>query len=101
MFTSRKVAFYKLNIYNANFTSYQVMVEPEFKRINLRKLCEKAILIKFILTLENSNTHQSNAIEAVIRVFDLLNSYSYRNSLAISYKNCFMYRNDQLVSFRV
>ena len=32
------------------------MYESNFKGINLRKLCEKAILIKCISTLDNSNT---------------------------------------------
>ena len=57
MFKSCEVAFYKLNIYNANFTSYHHMVESNLKWINLRILCEKAILIKCILTLDNLNTH--------------------------------------------
>ena len=79
-----EVAFYQLNIYNVNFTNYHHMVESNFKGINLRKLCEKAILIKCILTLDNSNTHQLNTIETVIRTFDLPNSSNYRNSLAVS-----------------
>ena len=45
MFTSCEVAFYKLNIYDASFTSYH-MVESNFSRINLCKLCERTILIK-------------------------------------------------------
>ena len=57
MFTSCEVAFYKLNIYNANFAKYNRMVESNCKERNLRKLCEKAILIKCYLTLDNSNTH--------------------------------------------
>ena len=57
MFTSSEVAFYKLNIYDAKFTNYHYMVESNFKRINIGKLCEKAFLIKCILTLDNSNTH--------------------------------------------
>ena len=32
------------------------MYEQNFKEINLRKQCEKAILIKYILSLGNSNT---------------------------------------------
>ena len=56
-FTSCEVAFYKFNIYDVNFTNYHHMVESNFKRINLRKLYEKAISIKCILTLDNSNTH--------------------------------------------
>ena len=32
------------------------MYEQNFKGINLRKQCEKAILIKYILSLGNSNT---------------------------------------------
>ena len=43
--------------------------------MNLPKQCEKAILIKYILTLHNSDTHQSKAIETVIRGFDLLVVY--------------------------
>ena len=57
MFTSCEVAFYKLNIYDANFSSYYHMAESNFKGIYLRKLCGKAILIKCILTLDNLNTH--------------------------------------------
>ena len=98
MFTSCEVA--KLNIYNANFANYNHMVESNFKAINLRKLCEKAILIKCNLTLDNSNTHWPDAIETVIQTFDLPNSSSYRKSLAISYNN-FLYHRDHLVSFRV
>ena len=56
-FTSYEVAFYKLNIYDVNFTNYDHMIESNFKGLNLRKLCEKTILIKCILTLDNSNTH--------------------------------------------
>ena len=77
------------------------MVESNFKGINLRKLCEKAILIKSIMLLDNSDTHQQNAIETIIRTTDLSNSSSYRNSLAILYNNCFMHHNDYLASFRV
>lgn len=54
---SCKVAFYKLNICDANFTNYYHMVESSLKRINLGKLCEKAISIKCILALDNLNTH--------------------------------------------
>ena len=57
MFTSCEVAFYKLNINDANFTNYRHMVESNFKGINLPEMYEKAILIKCILTLDNSNTH--------------------------------------------
>ena len=99
MFTGCEVALYKLNIYDVNFTNYHHMVESNFKGINLRKLCEKAILIKCILTLDNSNTHQLNTIETVIRTFDLSNSSSYRFSIYLC-NNCFMYHNDHLVSFR-
>ena len=84
MFTSCEVAFYKLNIYDANVTNYHHMAESNFKKINICKLCEKAILIKCILTFNKSNTHEPNAIETVIRTFDLLNSDSYRNSLDLS-----------------
>ena len=57
MFKSCEVAFYKLNIYDTNFTNYnQPCVESNFKGINLRKLFEKTISIKCILTLDNSNT---------------------------------------------
>ena len=83
-FTSCEVAFYKLNIYDVNFTNYHHVIESNFKGINLRKLCEKTILIKYILNLDNSNTHQLNTIETVIWTFDLSNSSNYRNSLAIS-----------------
>ena len=54
---SCEVAFYKLNIDDTSFTNFYRMVQSNFKEINLRKLCEKAILIKCILTLDNSNTH--------------------------------------------
>ena len=58
MFRSCEVVFYKLNIYDTNFTNYhQPCVESNFKGINLRKLFEKTIFIKCILTLDNSNTH--------------------------------------------
>ena len=40
--TSCKVAFCKLNIYDANFTNYHHMVESDFKGINFRKLYENA-----------------------------------------------------------
>ena len=33
------------------------MFESNFKEINFRKLCGKAALIKYILTLDNWNTH--------------------------------------------
>ena len=33
------------------------MFESNFKEINLRKLCDKAVSIKWILTLDNWNTH--------------------------------------------
>ena len=56
MFTSSEVALYKWNIYDGRFTNYHHMYESNFKGINLRKLCEKAILIKCISTLDNSNT---------------------------------------------
>ena len=56
MFTSSEVAFYKLNIYNVNFTNYHHMVESNFMGINLCKLYEKSVLIKWILTFDNSNT---------------------------------------------
>ena len=38
MFTSGKVAFYKLNIEDGNFTNYHHMLESNFKGINLPKL---------------------------------------------------------------
>ena len=57
MFTSYEVAFYKLSIYDANFMDYYHMVESNFKGINLVKLSKKAILIKCMLTVDNSNTH--------------------------------------------
>ena len=44
IFTTCEVAFYKLNIYDANFTNYHDMVESDFKGINLLKLCDKFIL---------------------------------------------------------
>ena len=77
------------------------MVESNFKEINLRKLNEKSLLIKYILTLDSSNTHQSNGIETIIRTFDLSKSFSSSNSLTISDNNCFEYHNDHLVSYRV
>ena len=40
LFTSCKIAFYKLNIYDDDFTIYDYMAESNFKGINLRKLCE-------------------------------------------------------------
>ena len=55
MFTSCEVAFYKLN--DANSTNYHHMVESNFKVIDLRKLCEKAILMKSILTLDKFSTY--------------------------------------------
>ena len=73
MFASCEFAFYKLNIYYTNFTNYDHMTESNFKGINLRKLCEKAISVKCTLTLDNSNTHYPSAIETVIRTFDLSN----------------------------
>ena len=99
MFMSCEVAFYKLNIYDVNFTNYHHMVESNFKGTNLRKLCEKAILIKCILTLDNSNTHQLNTIETVIRTFDRSNPSNYKFSSHL-YNNSFMCHNDHLVSFR-
>ena len=51
-FTSCEVAFYKLSILQIIIT-----IESNFNGINLRKLYEKTILIKCILTLDNSNTH--------------------------------------------
>ena len=57
MCTSCEITFYKLRIYDANFTNYDHMVESSCKGINLSKLCEKAILIKYILTLDDLNTH--------------------------------------------
>ena len=57
MFTSCEVAFYKLNIYYVKFTNYHHIAQLSFKGINLHKLCENAILIKCILTLDNSSTH--------------------------------------------
>ena len=67
--------------------NYYHMNESNFKGINLRKLCEKAIIIKSILTLDNSNT--SLAVETLIRTFDQSNSSTYRNSLAKPYNNSF------------
>ena len=84
MFTSCEVAFCKLNVYYVKFTNYHHIAQLSFKGINLHKLCENAILIKCILTLNNSSTHQLNNIETVTRTFDLSNSSNYRNSLASS-----------------
>ena len=95
VFASCKVDFYKLNIYDVNFTNYYQIAES-----NLRKLCEKTILIKWILTLDNLNTHHANAIETLIKTFYLLNASSCKNSIAISYNNYLMY-HDHLVSFKV
>ena len=69
------------SIFDLNFRNYHLMIESN---LNLRKLCEKAILIKCILTLDNSNIHWLNPIEKVIRTFDVSNSSYYRKSLAIS-----------------
>ena len=55
MFMSCEIAFFKLNILDANFTNYYLMYESNFKGINLRKLCEMAIVTKCILTLDNLN----------------------------------------------
>ena len=55
-FTSCEVAFYELKIYDASFTNYDHMFEPDFKEINLCNLCENTILIKWILILTNLNT---------------------------------------------
>ena len=77
IFTSCEVAFYKLNIYDANIKNYHHMVASNFKGINLRKQCEKAILIKYIVTFDNLNTHQPNAIDTVTKMFDLPNSSSH------------------------
>ena len=57
IFTSCEVVFYKLNIWDANFKNHHHMLKSNFKGLNLRKLCEKTILIKCTLTLDNSNTH--------------------------------------------
>ena len=53
MFKSCEVAFNKFT----NFTNYQPMFETNLKEINLRKLCKEVILIKCVLTFDNSNTH--------------------------------------------
>ena len=53
MLMSCEFAFYKLNISDANFTDKRHLVESNFKGINLRKLREKALLIKCILTPDN------------------------------------------------
>ena len=55
IFTSCQVAFYKLNIYYVKFTNYHHIVELSFKGINLPKLCENAILTKYVLTLDNTH----------------------------------------------
>ena len=89
---SKKFFNNKLNIYDANFTNNHHMVQSNFKGINLRNLCEKTVLTKCISTLNDSNTRYPNTIKTVIRTFDLSNSFNFRNSLAISYNNCFMYR---------
>ena len=81
MSLSYEVAFNKLSICDLSFKNYHHMIESNY---NLHKLCEKAILIKCILTLDSSNTDQLNAIETVIRTFDLSNFSDYRKSLAIS-----------------
>ena len=99
-FMSCEVTFYKLNICDANFTNYHHIFESNFNDKNIRKLWEEAISIKCILTLHNSNTHQSKFSETVIRTFDQSNFSIYRNYLAVWY-NCFMYHYDHFVSFRV
>ena len=53
MLMSCEVAFYKLNICDANFTDDHHVAESNFKWVNLRKLFEKALWIKCILTLDN------------------------------------------------
>ena len=77
------------------------MFKSNFKEINLRKLCDKAVLMKCILTLDNWNTHWLNATDTVIRTFDQSNSSTYRNSLAISTIIVFMYGNDHVFPFPV
>ena len=63
--------------------------KSNFKEIN-RKLCEEAILIKCIITLDSSNAYQPNATETVIKTLDQQNSSSCRNSPAVSYNNWFV-----------
>ena len=58
MIVSFEVAFYKWNISGTNFTNYHHMFESNFQRINLRKLCEKAILRLFFL--EKKATRKEN-----------------------------------------
>ena len=43
MLKSCEVAFYKLNICDANFTDDHHVAESNFKGVNLRKLFEKAL----------------------------------------------------------
>ena len=77
------------------------MFKSNFKEINLRKLCDEAVLMKCILTLDNWNTRWLNATDTVIRTLDHSNSSTYRNSLAISTIIVFMYGNDHVFLFRV
>ena len=66
-FTSCEVAFYKLNIYDANFVNYYHMVESNFKEINFRKLCEKINLVKFNWTLDDLNTISQTLLKPLYR----------------------------------
>ena len=77
------------------------MFKSNFKEINLRKLCDEAVLMKCILTLDNWNARWVNATDTVIRTLDQSNSSTYRNSLAISTIIVFMYGNDHVFLFRV
>ena len=77
------------------------MFKSNFKEINLRKLCDEAVLMKCILTFDNWNTRWLNATDTVIRTLDQSNSSTYRNSLAISTIIVFMYGNDHVFLFRV
>ena len=49
--------FLQAEHFRCQFTNYHHIIESNFKGINLCELCEKAILMKCVLSLEKSNTH--------------------------------------------
>ena len=56
--TNLRVESFKMIMFTScEVANYHLMFKSNFKGINLRKLSEKVILIKCILTLEKSNTH--------------------------------------------
>ena len=55
--TNLRVESFKMIMFTScEVANYHLMFKSNFKGINLRKLSEKVILIKCILTLEKSNT---------------------------------------------